>query len=158
MICALAILWFSFGGGGIDAIAAGPPSFGYADLVGQDFSGQLLQRAVFAKAHLEDVTLRDANLVGAVLTGATTKRTSFQNANLTDAMLDQMTLIDTDFSDAILIGAIFLRSDFERINITGTDFTDAIFDGSQIKKLCKVASGVNSHTGVDTRESLGCLE
>lgn len=140
----------------LPAIAAIQQSFGYATLVNRDFSGQPMRRAVFAKASLEDVNFAGADLVGAVMTGATMKRTNFRGANLSDAMLDQMVLIDVDLSNAVLSDAIFLRSDFERITINGTDFTNTIFDGSQVKKLCKVASGVNAQTGVDTRESLGC--
>jgi uncharacterized protein YjbI with pentapeptide repeats len=140
----------------LPAFAIAPQSFGYSTLVKRDFSGQQLRRAVFAKASLEDVNFTAADLVGAVMTGATMKRTSFQGANLANAMLDQLTLIDVDLSDAVLEDAIFLRSDFERITINGTDFTNTIFDGFQVKKLCQVATGVNSTTGVDTRESLGC--
>ena len=140
----------------LPAIAAAPQSFGYSTLVKRDFAGQQMRRAVFAKASLEDVNFAQADLVGAVMTGATMKRTNFQGANLSNAMLDQATLIEVDLSNAVLEDAIFLRSDFERITINGTDFTNTIFDGFQVKKLCQIATGVNTTTGVDTRESLGC--
>ena len=49
-----------------------------------------------------------------------------------------------------------LRSTFDYANITGADFSGALLDGSQMQQLCKIATGVNSQTGVATRDSLGC--
>ena len=40
--------------------------------------------------------------------------------------------------------------------IEGTDFSNAVIDLPQLKALCSRASGVNSRSGLSTRETLGC--
>jgi uncharacterized protein YjbI with pentapeptide repeats len=56
----------------------------------------------------------------------------------------------------IFIGATLSNSILDEADITGADFTDAIVDRYTTTQLCKRASGTNSTTGADTRESLGC--
>lgn len=135
---------------------APPPSYSNAELADQDFSRQTLRVAEFSNANLNRVNFTDADLTGAVMSASTMVDTSLKGANLTQSMLDQVKMIRTDLSDAILTDAILLRSTFEAIEITGTDFTDAILDGVQVKQLCQIATGVNSRTGVATRDSLNC--
>ena len=72
--------------------------------------------------------------------------------------MDQVRLLDVDFSDAILEDAMMLRTEFRNVKIEGADFSGAILNAFQVKQLCVFASGTNSKTGVDTRESLGCRE
>lgn len=61
--------------------------------------------------------------------------------------------IRTDFSNANLVSA-----QFDGANIEGADFTDSLLERGMTAKLCKVATGVNSKTGVSTAESLMCPE
>jgi uncharacterized protein YjbI with pentapeptide repeats len=68
-------------------------------------------------------------------------RVVFTKANLRNA----------DFTNAVVPGSLFDGAD-----ITGADFTDALLDRAQVKRMCAVASGVNSKTGVATRDSLLC--
>jgi uncharacterized protein YjbI with pentapeptide repeats len=77
-------------------------------------------------------------------------------ANLTGALIDRVTLDGANLSQANLTAATLSRTRLFDTNVTGADFTDAILERAQIKLLCEYADGVNSSTGVATRDSLGC--
>lgn len=69
----------------------------------------------------------------------------------TKAKLSKSSLRNVNFTNANLISASMNDAD-----VAGADFTDALIDPAVVIKLCKYASGTNSRTGVDTRESLMC--
>ncbi len=126
-------------------------------LEGQDFSGKNLQTAQFTNVDLTKTNFQEADLRGAVFNGSLIAKANFKGADLTNGLAYLSRFDATDLSDAILAEAIMLRTTFNNVNITGADFSLAVLDGEQITKLCEVADGINSKTGVSTRESLGCL-
>ncbi|MEO6861445.1 MAG: pentapeptide repeat-containing protein [Microcoleus sp.] len=133
-----------------------PLSFSNAELTKRDFSGQMLRAAEFSNANMDLTNFSNADLRGAIMSASVMTQANLHGANLTNAMIDQIKFTKADLSDAILVETILLRSTFDGVDITGTDFTDAIMDGAQVKELCSKASGINSQTGISTRDSLGC--
>lgn len=133
-----------------------PLSFSNAELSRHNFAGESLQAAEFSNANLELANFVGADLRGAVLSASVMTQTNLQGADLTNAMVDQVNLTGANLSDAVFKEALLLRAVFANVNIEGADFTDAILDKAQIKELCTKASGVNTKTGVETRDSLGC--
>ena len=70
--------------------------------------------------------------------------------------MDRADFTRTDLRDALLIGVIASGSSFAGADVEGADFSDALLDRDDQRRLCQVAEGVNPSTGVATRDSLNC--
>lgn len=133
-----------------------PPSYSNAELSGRSFAGDTLRSAEFSNANLELTDFSHADLRGSIFSASVATQANLHGADLSYGMADQVDFTGADLSDGIFVETIMLRSTFKDAAIAGADFTEAILDGDQINKLCAKASGVNSHTGVATRDSLRC--
>jgi uncharacterized protein YjbI with pentapeptide repeats len=122
----------------------------------EDFSGKNLIRAEFTSVTLRNANFTNADLRGALFNGVLLDGANMHGSDFSSGIAYVSRFKDVNLSDAILTDANMLRSQFDNIDVTGADFTNALIDAQQLKKLCVNASGTNSKTGVDTRESLGC--
>lgn len=131
-------------------------TFENKNLSGQNFSNQNLQTAQFTNVDLTNADFSNSDLRGAVFNGSALENVNLHGADITNGLSYLSSFNNADLGDAILAEVIMLRTSFKDAEVTGADFSLAVLDGDQVKKLCKKASGVNSKTGVATRESLGC--
>ncbi len=121
-----------------------------------DMRGRDLKQQEFLKAELGGFDFSGSDLRGAVFNGSNLQEANLEAADLEDVVAYASRFERANLSDAVLRNAMLMQSHFAGAEISGADFTDAVLDLPEQKALCARASGRNSRTGVNTRDSLAC--
>lgn len=127
-----------------------------------DFSNQNLKGVAFQQSIVRDTNFQGSNLMGASFFDATLDGSNFEGADMTLANLEMAQLRRANLKNAVVremyvSGATI----FDGIsNIEGSDWSETELRRDQKKLLCNhpTAKGTNPTTGVETRESLMCID
>ena len=143
------------------AVSGGGLDYANIDISGQDFSNSSYKGKDFSQVIAKGTSFVKSNLQGCRFFKAYLVNTDFSGADLRGASLEDTSMDNASLKDANVAGAYFSASLLDAKTLENADFTDAQLPPKLLPRICEkedFAFGTNPVTGVDTRESLTCLD
>lgn len=124
------------------------------DLKGQSGAGKDMSGIIGESADFSGISFKEGQLSKGLL-----RNSNFKGCDFTNGIVDRATFEGSNLEGAVFANAVLSGTVFNGANLKDTDFTDAYLGPFDLKNLCLNPSlaGKNPTTGVDTRESAGCL-
>ena len=125
------------------------------DLTKEDGVGKDISGVIGADADFSGVNFKEAQLSKGYL-----RNSKFIGTDFTNAVVDRVSFDGSDMRKAIFVNTVLSGTTFLEANLEDTDFSDSYLGPFDLKNLCAnpTLKGKNPKTGVDTKESAGCLE
>ena len=139
-------------GGGLDYAGTdiSNANYGNGNYKSKDFTQVIAKSTNFANSNLSGCRFYKAYLVN----------TNFDNAIVTGASFEDTSMDNANLHNVIAIGAYFGPSLLDVATLEGGDFSDAQIPIKTLALICnrEDVKGSNPITGVNTRDSLMCLD
>eukprot|EP00607_Mallomonas_marina_P002399 CAMPEP_0182428854 /NCGR_PEP_ID=MMETSP1167-20130531/24194_1 /TAXON_ID=2988 /ORGANISM="Mallomonas Sp, Strain CCMP3275" /LENGTH=195 /DNA_ID=CAMNT_0024612019 /DNA_START=155 /DNA_END=742 /DNA_ORIENTATION=+ len=125
------------------------------DMKGQSAAGKDISGVIAADADFSGVSFKEAQL-----SKGYAKNSKFLKCDFTNAVVDRAIFEDADLTGALFSNAVLSGTTFTGANLKDTDFSDSYLGPFDLKNLCAnpTLSGKNPVTGVDSKESAGCID
>ena len=144
----------------VEAVSGGGKDYAGLTIKGDDFSKKVYTNKDFSGVDAVGTKFMSSKLQGTRFFKADLEGADFSKADLTGASLEGANLSGVKLTDAIAEGTAFSQTLEDVADLKGADFTDAIIQTYVQRNVCKRpdATGVNSQTGIATRDSLFCQD
>eukprot|EP00569_Conticribra_weissflogii_P005802 CAMPEP_0171338654 /NCGR_PEP_ID=MMETSP0878-20121228/7456_1 /TAXON_ID=67004 /ORGANISM="Thalassiosira weissflogii, Strain CCMP1336" /LENGTH=243 /DNA_ID=CAMNT_0011840455 /DNA_START=30 /DNA_END=761 /DNA_ORIENTATION=- len=142
------------------AVSGGGLDYANLDITGQDFSGGNYKGKDFTQVIAKGTTFANSNIQGCRFYKAYLVNANFESTDARGASFEDTSMENANLRNINAAGSYFGQSLIDVKTMENGDFTEAQIPVKTLKLVCERedVKGTNPVTGVDTRESLMCLD